>query len=409
MKHTNRLIAAITGCVILINFSVAFAQDWPQWRGANRDGKVAGFEIPAEWPAELTPAWKITVGASNSTPALVNGRLYVFTRQGTEEVLRCLDAESGKELWQDRYTAQAVTGAASRGHPGPRSSPTVSEGKVITLGVGGMLSCLEAETGKVVWRKDEYTGAVPVYYTGMSPIVVDNICIAHLGGSDSGVIIAFDMATGREMWKRAGNGPAYGSPVLLTAGGTKQVIVQAEKNIVSLAAADGRLLWQTPTPPQRRFYNSATPIVDGQTVFYTGHGLGTKAVTVQKQGDDFTVTELWSNSELGTAYNTPVLKDGFLFGLSDRGRMYCLNAVTGQTAWTDNSGHRNFCSLLDAGSVIIALPSESGLIVYKPNSNEYEELARINVADTPVYAHPVISGNRIYVKDEETLMMFVIE
>ncbi|MFC1563180.1 PQQ-binding-like beta-propeller repeat protein [candidate division KSB1 bacterium] len=408
MKHANRLIAAIAVYAILINVCAVFAQDWPQWRGTNRDGKVAGFEVPAKWPTELTQKWKVTVGTGDATPALVDDKLYVFTRQDADEVIRCLDAGSGKELWQDRYAAQAVTGPA-RSHPGPRSSPTVSDGKVFTLGVGGILSCLEIGTGKVVWRKDEFTKAVPQYFTGMSPIIVDKMCVAHLGGKDNGEIIAFDLATGKEKWKWTGDGPAYASPVLLTVEDTKQVVVQTEKNIVSIDVADGGLLWQVPTPLQKRFYNCATPIVDGQTVIYTGQGQGTMAVTVQKQGNSFNVKELWSNEELGTAYNTPVLKDGLLFGLSDRGRLYCMNASTGQIAWTDDTSHKNFGALLNAGSVILALPSESELIAFKPSGKEYGELARIKVADTPVYAHPVIGGNIIYVKDNETLTMWTIE
>jgi len=272
-----------------------------------------------------------------------------------------------------------------------------------------MLSCLEKDTGKFVWRHDAFSKGVPQFFTGMSPIAVDNMCVAHLGGSDTGELIAFDLTTGKEKWKWTGDGPAYASPILLTVEGMKQIVVQAEKNIVSIAVDDGRLLWQVPTPPQRRFYNSATPVVDGHTVIFTGQGQGTRAVTVQKQGNDFTVKELWRNEELGTSYNTPVLKDGLLFGLSNRGRLYCMNAGTGQTAWADENSHRNFGALLDAGSVILALPSDSELIVFTPSGKEYEELARIKVSDTPVYAHPVIAGNMIYVKDEATLTMWTIE
>ncbi|MFH1321794.1 MAG: PQQ-binding-like beta-propeller repeat protein [Bacteroidota bacterium] len=408
MKNVNRLITAIAGYVILINTGFVFAQDWPQWRGTNRDGKVAEFEAPEKWPTELTQKWKETVGMGDATPSLVKDKLYVFTRQGEDEIIRCMNAETGKELWQDRYKAQAVTGPA-RSHPGPRSSPTVSDGKVVTLGVSGILSCLDRITGKVVWRHDEFTKTVPQYFTAMSPIIVDKMCIAHLGGEDNGQFVAFDMDTGKEKWKWSGDGPAYGSPILFIAEGTKQIVTQTEKNIVSIAVDDGKLLWQVPTPVQRRFFNSATPIGDGQTVIYSGQGQGTKAVMVQKKGNDFTVKKLWSNEEIGTAYNTPVLKDGLLFGLSDRGRLYCMNAVTGQIAWTDENSHKNFGALLDAGSVILALPSESELIAFKPSGKEYEELARFKVADTPVYAHPVIAGNRIYVKDNETLTMWTID
>jgi outer membrane protein assembly factor BamB len=408
MKHTIRLIAWIAVCVILVNVDFVFAQDWPQWRGTNRDGKVAGFKAPAKWPAEMTQKWKITVGTGDATPALVEGKLYVFTRIDADEVIQCLDAASGKKLWEDKYAAISVTGAPSS-HPGPRSSPTVLNGKVITLGVGGVLSCLDKNSGKVLWRNNEFTNALPRFFTGMSPIIADKMCIAHLGGSDQGYIIAIDLDTGKEKWRWSGDGPAYASPILLTVENTKQVVFQAEKNIVSIAVDDGRLLWQVPTPAQQMSFNCASPIVDGQTVFYTGQGSGTKALTVQKQGNGFNVKELWSNNEFGTAFNTPVLKDGLLFGLSNRGKLYCMKAGTGQIAWAGEIAHKNFGALLDAGSVILALTSDPEFIVFKPNGEKYEELARIKVADTPVYAHPVIAGNVIYVKDENTLTMFTIE
>ena len=395
-------------CVILISATCVLAQDWPQWRGPNRDGKVSGFTAPQKWPKELKLRWKTPVGLGDATPALVGDKLYVFTRQGDGEVTTCLEVDRGEEQWTSKYAAQAVTGAAAR-HPGPRSSPTVADGKVVTLGVGGVLSCLDAATGKLVWRKDEFPKVVPQFFTGMSPIIVDGMCIAHLGGKDNGAIIAFDLATGNQKWKWAGDGPAYGSPVLMTVEGTKQLVVQTEKNLVSISVADGKLLWQVPAAAQGRFYNCATPIVDGQTVFYTGQGQGTKAMKIEKQADGFVAKELWSNAELGTGFNTPVLKDGLLFGLSDRGNFFCVNTQTGQTAWTDTNKLSNFGAILDAGSALIALPEKSGLIAFKPDGKEYGEIARYNVADTPIYAHPVIAGNRVFIKDQEAVTMFTLE
>ena len=146
MRNASRLVGVMVGCVVLLSALGVFAQDWPQWRGPNRDGKVTGFTAPQTWPKALTQKWKMTVGAGDATPALVGDRLYVFTRQGDDEVTLCLSAADGKELWRDKYAAQAVTGAAAR-HPGPRSSPTVADGKVVTLGVGGVLSCLDAASG----------------------------------------------------------------------------------------------------------------------------------------------------------------------------------------------------------------------------------------------------------------------
>jgi len=397
-------------CVLLVSASVVFAQDWPQWRGANRDGKVTGFKAPQQWPKELKLRWKTTVGSADATPALVGDKLYVFTRQGDDEVTTCLDAASGKEQWTDKYAAQAVPRPADS-HPGPRSSPAVADGKVVTLGVGGVLSCLDAATGKLVWRKDPFPKIVPRFFTSFSPIIVDGMAIAHLGGKGNGAIIAYDLATGSEKWRWGEEGPDYGSPALLTAAGTKQIVTPTEKSIVGIGVADGKLLWQLPFVPPGRAYNAATPIIDGQTVIITGKGRGAKAVKIEKQGDGFAAKELWSNPDLAPQYTSPVLRAGLLFGLTDGNTLYCITAKTGQTAWTDATarGSRGFGSIVDAGSCLMVLPNNSELIVYKPSGKEYSELAVIKVSETPTYAHPVIAGNRIFIKDKDTVTMFVVD
>lgn len=408
MRTLTRSISGLAGCLLVLSANAVLAQDWPQWRGAHRDGKVSGFTAPQTWPKELTQKWKVTVGSGDATPALVGDKLYVLARQGEDEVTLCLNAADGKELWRSKYAAQAVTGPAGQ-HPGPRSSPTVAEGKIVTLGVGGILSCLDADTGKEVWRKDEFPKVVPQFFTAMSPIVVDGLCIAHLGGKDNGAIIAYNLATGDQKWKWTGDGPAYASPVLMTVEGTKQVVLQTEKNVVGVALADGKLLWQAPSAAQGRFYNSATPIIDGQTVIYTGQGRGTKAVKIEKQPDGFVAKELWTNDKLGTGFNTPVLKNGLLFGLSDRGNLFCLRAETGQAAWTDTAKRENFAAILDAGAVLLALPSNSELVAFKPDGEAFAEVAHYKVADTPTYAHPVVAGNRVFVRDRESVALWLIE
>lgn len=396
--------------LILISSTLVMAQDWPQWRGANRDGKVTSFTAPQTWPKELTTKWQVKVGEGDASPALVGDRIYVFVRQGEDEVTLCLNAANGEKIWEDKYAAQAVTGPAGS-HPGPRSSPAVAEGKVVTLGVGGVLSCLDASNGKLIWRKDEFPKVVPQFFTSLSPVIVDGMAIAHLGGPGNGALMAFDLATGDTHWKWANEGPEYASPVLLTVEGVKQIVTLTEKSIVGIGANDGKLLWQLPFVPERRAYNSATPIVEGQTVIYTGAARGTKAVKIEKKGDGFVANEIWNNPKIASQFSTPVLKDGLLLGCSNQGDLFCLNAQTGNTNWTDTNEHGpgSFGAIVDAGSVMLVLPNTSLLTVFKPNEKEYVEVARIKVAETPTYATPVASGNRIFIKDKDSLALMTTE
>jgi outer membrane protein assembly factor BamB len=404
MRNFN-LIISLLALFLILSSKDASSQDWPQWRGINRDGKVTGFKAPATWPGELKQDWKVTVGFGDATPVLAGNKMYLNTRQGDQEVILCLDAATGKELWKDQYPSTAVTGP-SGSHPGPRSTPAVAGGKVVTFGASAILSCLDAGSGKVVWRKENPANVVPQFYTGMSPLIVDNVCIVHVGTNDNGQILALDLNTGGEKWTWAGDGPAYASPSVMTFEGKKHLIVQTEKNLISLNLADGKLLWQLATPVKQRFYNCTSPYIDGQTIYLTGQGSGMKAVKVEKSGNEIVTKELWSNPEVGAKWNTPILKDGFLFGFTDLKRVYCINASTGQTAWIDNTVNSDFATIVDCGSVLIGLPSTANLLVMKPNPAAYSEIAKYKVSETAIYAFPVIAGNKIYIKDAETLMMY---
>lgn len=395
-------------CLISFLGSPLPAQDWSQWRGANRDGKVAGFVTPAPWPASLARQWQVTVGLGDATPALVGGQLYVFTRQGDEEVVRCLSAADGRELWRHACPAVPVTGPAES-YPGPRSSPAVAAGRVLTLGVGGVLTCLEAATGKLAWRNNTFTNALPRFFTAMSPLVADGLCAVHVGGESNGTVVALEVATGKVNWKWTGEGPAYSSPVLMTVAGRKQLVVHTEKYLRGLAWDDGRPLWQVATSPKPGYWNSVTPVVDGDTVFYTGQGKGTRAVRIEKEADGFTAKEIWRNDQHGTVYTSPVLNAGQLYGVSDRGQFFCLNAQTGATVWAATNRVSYFTSLLDTGSALLALTEKTGLIAFQPGAGSYTELARWKVSDTPIYAHPVIAGTRIFIKDRETLTAWARE
>jgi outer membrane protein assembly factor BamB len=423
-------------CAVLLGAPSVWAQDWPQWLGPNRDAKASGFQAPATWPKQLTPKWNVSVGDGVSTPALVGDRLYVFTRQGGDEVLRCLDAASGKELWQEKYASGAATGPSGQ-FPGPRSSPTVADGKVVTLGVRGTLSCVDAATGKKVWRKDDIRGT-PMFFTASSPLVVDGLCIAQLGGPKEGALVAYDLATGDEKWRWNGGGPGYASPVALSVDGTKLIVAETDSKVVAVNAKDGKLVWETPFPTRQMVYNASTPVVEGQTVLYGGGGgRGEHAVRFEKEGDRIVGKEVWKNPQTSVQFNTPVLKNGLLFGLTQDNQLFAVNAETGKTAWTAPVGPQaaggrseaagggrggrgmrgggrggprpGYGSIVDAGTVLLALTPSSELIVFQPSDKQFTEVARIKVAATPTYAYPVVSGNRLFIKDQDSVALWVIE
>jgi outer membrane protein assembly factor BamB len=409
MSNGKRGICMMACIAVLLGTYLLAAQDWPQWRGPSRDDKVVGFTVPATWPAQFTQKWKVSVGGGvDSTPALVGDRLYVFSRQGAEEVTMCLEAATGKELWRDKYECPAVTGPSAKIHPGPRSSPAVVNGKVVTLGVTGIVSCLDASSGKLVWRKDDFPGGYPIFYTGMSPLIVDGMAIVQIGAPANGGIVAYDVNTGNQKWKWTADGPGYASPSLMTIEGTKMLVTLTDTQVVGVTVADGKLLWQMPYAVSGMGYNAATPIIDGQTVYIAGQGRGTKAVRIEKQGDTFAAKELWANPTLGVQFNTPVLKNGFLFGLSDRGNYFCINAKTGETAWTDTERRANFGAILDVGSVLIGLTQDGTMTVFQPDEKAFTPVASIKVGETQTYAHPILSGNRIFVRDQDSLILWTV-
>jgi outer membrane protein assembly factor BamB len=407
MKKTKKCIIPIIVFAALLVGLGSRAEDWPQWRGANRDGKTAAFTVPATWPSNATQKWKITVGKGDASPALVGSRLYVFARQETDEVLFCLDAATGNVRWKTNYPANYVVTGPAAPHSGPRSSPVVADGKVCTLGVGGILSCFDAATGAVLWRKESTNDYLGVPYrtdSTMSPMVEDGRCIVHIGRSTNGAVVAFDLSTGEPKWKWDGDGPASSSPVIMKVGGRKQLVTLTAKNLVGLDLAEGKLLWQARFEAAQG--NNTTPIVNGQTVIYTGQGKGLLAVRIEAQGDAFAATPLWTNSQFGARFTTPVLKDGLLYGYS--GHLFCADAQTGATLWDQAVPLGQTAALVDAGPVLFALGGKGELIAFQPGP-KYQQLAQYKVADSETWAHPVFSGNRVFIKDNETIASWSIE
>jgi outer membrane protein assembly factor BamB len=400
----------LLGATVLIAVTVV-AGDWPQWRGPNRDGLVADATIPATWPKVLKEGWKVTVGVGHSSPVMSNGKIYVFARQGEEETLLCLDATTGKELWRSSQPIAYEMNPAATGHgKGPKSTPVVSNGNVYTFGISGVLSCHDAKTGKVKWRKEfakDYKATSPLYGTAMSPLVLDGLLIAHVGGQDSGALTAFDGETGSVKWTNNVDGPAYASPIAVNLAGVKQIVTSMQKQIVGVDAASGKLLWKLPAKSQYDT-NSVTAVVYKDTLVLSREEQGLIAIRLSKQGAEVAPQEIWTNKDVMLYMNTPVLQANQLFAMSvrNKGQLVSIDADTGKTVWQSPGRMGENAAILNlAGKAIVALTNDAKLYVLSPAAKEFMPVAQYTVADSPTWAHPLITGNRIYIKDETSLRM----
>ena len=400
--------------MLILPSAHVIADDWPQWRGPNRDGVVSSFSPPKTWPATLRSIWKITVGIGHSSPVVVGRHVFIFSRQEDNEVASCFDLDTGKQLWRDSYSAPYVMNPAATAHgKGPKSTPVVSENKLYTLGITGILSCYDAETGKLRWRR-EFSKKVkemsPLYGTAMSPLVDRGLVIAHVGGNDSGALTAFDANTGETRWSWSGDGPGYASPIVVELAGVRQIVTQTQKYIVGINASNGGLLWEIPFETEY-VQNSVTPVVYKQTLIFSGLDKGVFAINVVLRGHSWATDKVWENPDVSMYLNSPVVSGDFLYGLSHKrkGQFFCLDARTGKTMWTSNGREGDNAAILLAGQFLFLLTDAAELIVARADPKQFEALKKYSVAQSPTWAQAAIIGRRILIKDVSTLALMSLE
>jgi outer membrane protein assembly factor BamB len=385
------------------------AQDWPQWRGPNRDGAASSFQEPSTWPDSLKQQWKIEIGLGYATPLLVGDRIYTFTRQGDDEVMMALDAASGKVVWRTSYPAPFKMNPATARHgSGPKSTPLYSNGRLFTLGMTSIVTSFDAASGKQLWQKPATT-AQPLYHTSMSPVVDGNRVIVHVGGPNDTAFAAFDAATGAVRWTWAGDSPAYGSPMVVEIGGMRQVVAFTHRNLVGLSAETGELLWRRPfTTPSDT--TSQTPIVFRDTLIQAGRENGITAFRIRRSEGASTTEDLWQTKEVSLHMTNGVAVDGVLYGLShlNAGQYFALDLSNGSVLWKSEPRQAENAAMVRAGDTIFSLEDDAELVVMKANRTGFNPLRRYEVATSATWAQPVVSRNRLYVKDVSTLTLWTL-
>jgi outer membrane protein assembly factor BamB len=297
--------------------------------------------------------------------------------------------------------------AAAAHGKGPKSTPAVASGRVFTFGISGILSAFDAATGRLAWRKEfsaEYGETSPLYGAAQSPVVDGDRVIVHVGGPGRGALTAFDAASGAVRWAWGGDGPAYASPVVATLAGTRQVVTFTESFLVGVSADRGELLWKLPfTTPWVQ--NAVTPIVDGDTVVYSGLDHPLRAVRVVRKGAAYATEPRWESATVSAYMSTPVLESGRIYGLSQRkrGQLFCLDAATGQVVWLSDGRQGENAALVAGGGSVFALTTDAELVVVPQKGNAFAAARRFRVAESATWAHPVVTSEGVLVKDRTHL------
>jgi outer membrane protein assembly factor BamB len=414
----TRLFAAVLTLVLPLALSAA---DWPQWRGPNRDGVAPGAKMPAKWPAEAPdPKWKAAVGLGCSGPAIAGGRVFIMGLEGTTEWCLCLDANTGKELWKVEYE-EKFEAPDPTVPKGPNATPTVDGDRVYMFGVGGQLHCLEVKTGNILWKHDcmkEYWGVekgeldsdawFPPCGTASSPLVDGGVVIVAVGGKKAGAFSAFDRKSGKLVWKALDDRSSYASPLIRSPGGVEQVIGFTGTRMVGLRHKDRELLWDFPF--KARFEQTiVTPVVWKDLVIVAGEGRPTVALRVTETGGKVKTEKAWESADLRTYLTTPVVVSDHLIGHDMRtNRLVCVSLDTGELAWSSSSVNGKYFSLVVAGDAVLVLNSEGELRAFMADVKEYTELAKWKVSGKGVWSHLAVAGNRIFVKDKDTLYCYEV-
>ena len=379
-------------------------QDYPQWRGQNRDGAASGFTAPESWPEALVRKWKVNVGEGYATPLVVGNIVYTFTRRDGDEVMSALDAASGKELWHTGYAAPYTPSSPAAAHrAGPKATPVFQDGKLFALGISGIVAAFDAVKGTLLWRTAA-PSEPPFFSAASSPVAENGVVIVHPG--NYGPLTAFDARTGEIKWT-AGDDGFFASPVVANLAGIRQVITVTQKSVIGVAVADGSVLWQFPWPGGA---GGTMPVLYGETVIVSGLNVGVAAFKPTRRDGKWIAEKLWETKDVSMYVSNPVVAGDTLFGLSHRasGQFFALDARTGQVLWLGQPRQATNTAVVKAGDLLFLLNDNAELIVSKASRTGFEPLKRYTVADTATWAQPAISGNRVFIKDVSSLTLWTL-
>lgn len=404
--------------------SVLPASDWPQWRGPARDGHSPETGLLKEWPESGPPVvWTVKhLGESYASLAVVGNRILTTGNIDGEGRVLCLSTEDGSLLWSIHPANETKEYKHQKGNGG-RGTPTIDGDYGYVIGGGGDLTCFKIDSGSVVWSrhlKDDFGGSVPGWGYSESPLVDGNRLIVTPGGTQ-GAVAALNKQTGEVIWRSEGltDKAHYCSAVVVESQGVRQIIqftggiggkrdAEVKARVVGLDAETGHLLWSYDKSGNQTA-NVATPIFQKDQVFTSSaYGTGGGLVHLTKSESGFSAEEKYFEKKMANHHGGIVLVDGYMYGFGSGG-LICMNFETGEIAWQARSVSKG--SLLYADGHLYCYGEGREVALVEANPKEYTEKGRFRVADGeyPCWAHPVIAGSRLYLRDMQTLTSYDIK
>lgn len=425
----NRTIAyAPTAWLILSIVPAAPADDWPQWRGPQRDavwretGLIEKFD-----DAQIKPVWRMPIGGGYSGPTVANSRVYVTDRvikPDQKERVHCFDAKTGKSIWSYDYDCEY------RGvdyDAGPRASVQIDNGLAYALGAMGHLHCFDAADGKIIWKRDlakDFNIDMPVWGISASPIIEGDLIIMQIGGKPDACLVALDKMTGEKRWTALSDGASYSAPIVIDQAGRRVLICYTGQNVVGVAPDSGELLWSNPFPPVRMVIGVPTPVVYKDFVFVTDFFNGSLLLKLNQ--DKPQVTEIWlrrgeseqKTDALHSTIATPIIVDDHIYGIDSYGELRCLDLTTGDRVWEDLSlmpkARWATAHMVPNGDRVWIFTERGELVIGKLSPKGFTEIDRAKLIEPTLeqlrrrggvcWSHPAYADRHIFVRNDQEIL-----
>lgn len=375
--------------------------EWPGFRGALRDGVLTGVSLDADWKPEVgTPLWKMSVGPGWSSFVVAGPLLFTQEQRGEEELIVCYNAETGSELWQQEIKARFFD---ALGGPGPRATPVLADGALYVMGASGHVLRLDPGTGKIVWQQDIRKVAdrePPMWGFSSSPLVVDGTVIIYAGGKDEKGLLAFDTETGDLKWSAPAGDHSYSSPTLLTVAGQSVIAMLTNKELTLLNPADGTVLLKYDCPFEGQRTLQPQLVGENEILIATGMGKGMQKIRIANNDGKWTAEQVWNATGLKPDFNDFVIYEGHAYGF-DGTIFTCFDLKDGKRKWKGGRYGKGQVLLVKDSGHLLVISEQGEVVLLKADPSGHQELARFSALDGKTWNHPVLIGDRLYVRNSE--------